>query len=165
MGKIRVLIYNILISGLVIAVSALVLELDERWLHPLPDELTILAWPLFFLGSILILLAVFILLKFSGSTGAPADPTQELVTSGLYRWLRNPIYLGDILLLFGVAFFTQSLAFLLLAILSIPCADLFVRLYEEPKTERRFGEGYREYKRFVPRWIPKIPRRCDDDTE
>jgi protein-S-isoprenylcysteine O-methyltransferase Ste14 len=165
MGKIRVLINNILISGLVIVVSVLVLKLGERWLHPLPDQLTVLAWPLFILGSILILLAEFTLIKFSGSTAAPTDPTQELVTSGLYRWLRNPIYLGDILLLFGVAFFAQSLTFLLLAILSIPCADLFVRLYEEPRTERRFGEDYREYKRVVPRWIPKIPRRYDQDSK
>lgn len=159
MGKIRVLVNNIIFSGLVIAFVGFLYKLDQRWLVPLPIEFEYFAWPLFILGSLLILSAAWILMRKSGSTGAPTDPTPKIVTRGIYQWIRNPIYLGDIFLLFGISFFTRSITLLLLATISIPCADLFVRYYEEPKTEQRFGDEYRKYKQSVPRWIPRIPRR------
>jgi protein-S-isoprenylcysteine O-methyltransferase Ste14 len=159
MDRIRVLAINVILSVVVIAFIALVMKLDRDWLPPIPRVFELLFWPLFLLGSFIIIWAVITLLKHSGASGAPADPTRKLVTAGPYRWQRNPIYFGDILLLFGVAFFTRSLALFFVALFSIPCVDLFVRCFEEPRTERRFGGDYRKYKQSVPRWIPQIPRR------
>ncbi len=85
MGKIRVLVNNIIFSGLVIAFVGLLYKLDQRWLVPLPIEFEYFAWPLFILGSLLILSAAWILMRKSGSTGAPTDPTQKIVTRGIYQ--------------------------------------------------------------------------------
>jgi protein-S-isoprenylcysteine O-methyltransferase Ste14 len=116
----------------------------------------ILAWPLILSGTILILWAVIDLARESGSTGAPFDPTRHLVSSGPYAWLRNPIYAGDIALLYGLAFITRSPGLLLCTILFMLGIDTFVRRVEEPNTEKRLGEVYRRYKKTVPRWLPRI---------
>jgi len=156
MGVIRVLAINIFLSALAVAIAVCAMQLDRFGLPPLPGGLEIAAYPLFILGSLLIIWAAYTLLRFSGASGAPGDPTRRLVTVGPYRWIRNPIYLGDILLLFGAAFFSKSIALFLLGIFSIPVIDLYVRLVEEPRTERRFEDDYQRYKPIVPRWIPKI---------
>lgn len=158
MKTIRILALNLFLSAVVIAFAAVLLQLDRIWLEPLPKEYEIAAWPLFIIGSSLIISSAYTLLKLSGSTGAPGDPTRKLVTTGLYRWMRNPIYAGDALLLFGIAFFARSIILLLVAIFFLPCIDLFVRLVEEPRIERRFGEDYIKYKQSVPRWIPRISK-------
>jgi protein-S-isoprenylcysteine O-methyltransferase Ste14 len=116
----------------------------------------IVARPLSTIGSILIILAVITLARQSGSTGVPGDPTKQLVTIGLYRWVRNPIYLGDGILILGLSFLTRS------PNLFIPCniylivIDFYIRAVEEPAIEIRSGKEYIQYKKQVPRWFPKI---------
>lgn len=158
MHTIRVLLINLILSSLAIAVVALGLQLDPLWPFLLPSELQPIFWLLFLAGSFLIIWAAWTLARHSGATGAPADPTHYLVTVGPYQWMRNPIYLGDIVLLFGLSFYLRSPTILLITLLCIPVIDLAVRFIEEPRTERRLGEAYRQYKRVVPRWIPKIGR-------
>ncbi len=108
------------------------------------------------LGSGLIVWAVVVLIRESGSTGAPFDPTHRMVTSGPYLWMRNPIYGGDALLLMGLSFMTQSPFLLAYTLIFSLVIDAFVRLVEEPRTEQRFGAVYRLYKEQVPRWLPHI---------
>jgi protein-S-isoprenylcysteine O-methyltransferase Ste14 len=105
-------------------------------------------------GAALILWAAYTLLRHSGSTGAPGDPTRRLVTAGPYRWTRNPIYLGDGLLILGMAFFGRSPSLLLLDLVYLAGIDGYVRRVEEPAVERRFGRAYLAYRKDVPRWIP-----------
>jgi protein-S-isoprenylcysteine O-methyltransferase Ste14 len=164
MNVFRKIILNLLLSILAISFAVLALRLD-RFLFSgvsLPQGTAILAWPFFLVGSVLVLSAAITLLLSSGASGAPGDPTRKLVTDGLYRWMRNPIYLGDILLLFGVAFSTRSISFFLVAVLSIPAINLVVSKVEEPRTQARFGESYLKYKQVTPRWIPKF-RKPDAD--
>jgi protein-S-isoprenylcysteine O-methyltransferase Ste14 len=156
MRTIRTILINLLLSILAIILVILGLRLDPLWPFSLSPALALIFWPLLLLGSTLILWAAWTLAKHSGATGAPADPTRFLVIVGPYHWLRNPIYLGDILLLFGLACYLGSPTILLLALLSIPIIHLFVCYIEEPLTERRLGEPYRQYKHSVPRWLPKI---------
>jgi protein-S-isoprenylcysteine O-methyltransferase Ste14 len=158
------IVLNLVLSLLVIAFAVLALRLD-RFFFPgnsIPRLFAILAWPLFLVGSALIISAVYTLIQSSGTSGAPGDPTHQLVTTGLYRWMRNPIYLGDILLLFGVAFYTRSITYFLVAVLFIPAINLVVSKVEEPNTQARFGESYLQYKQATPRWIPKF-RKPDAD--
>ena len=90
-------------------------------------------------------------------TLAPIDPPTELVAVGLYRWVRNPMYVGVVTTLLGHALWSGSAWLLLYAALVASAFHLFVVLYEEPALGRRFGESYRRYRDAVPRWIPRRP--------
>jgi protein-S-isoprenylcysteine O-methyltransferase Ste14 len=91
-------------------------------------------------------------------TPAPWDAPRRLVTRGLYRYVRNPMYVGILLVLIGEAFVWRS-AFLIAYAAAIWLVfHLFVTVYEEHELSRRFGADYREYRREVRRWIPRPPR-------
>jgi len=92
---------------------------------------------------------------FAGrGTPAPIDPPKKLVVQGLYRYVRNPMYLGVLCILLGEAWLFQSGAILKYAAGGLICAHLFVLLYEEPVLRGKFGEAYQRYCEAVPRWIP-----------
>ncbi len=87
-------------------------------------------------------------------TPAPIDPPKTLVVRGLFRYVRNPMYIGGLFLLLGEAMFFRSLALLKYAVVIFIVYHLFVVFYEEPSLERKFGESYRRYRQNVRRWIP-----------
>lgn len=91
-------------------------------------------------------------------TPAPLDPPRRLVSRGLYRIVRNPMYIGVLLMLIGEGVFFGSLAILVYAILIWSVNHLFIIFYEEPTLRKKFGAAYLEYCRVVPRWIPKLKR-------
>ena len=92
---------------------------------------------------------------FTGrGTPAPIDPPKKLVVKGLYRFVRNPMYLGVAFILFGEVLLFESMALLLYVILVLLVFHLFVICYEEPVLKRKFGDSYKEYFNSVPRWIP-----------
>ncbi len=101
-------------------------------------------------------------------TLAPIDPPKALVVQGLYRYVRNPMYIGVLLVLLGEAWYFRSRALLVYAGLSFLVVNVFVLLYEEPHLRRRFGESYTNYCRTVNRWVPrrrgKTRRRGDAET-
>jgi protein-S-isoprenylcysteine O-methyltransferase Ste14 len=89
-------------------------------------------------------------------TPSPTDPPKELVVSGLYHYVRNPIYLGVIIFLLGHVLWHPSRAILWMPFIVAVASHLFVTLYEEPHLHKTFGVAYEEYCRNVPRWIPKL---------
>jgi len=91
-------------------------------------------------------------------TPAPIAPTQFLVTTALHRYVRNPMYLGVALAILGQAVIFRSWHVTEYAGVMLLIAHIFVVLYEEPTLRRQFGESYEEYRRTVPRWVPKISR-------
>ena len=90
-------------------------------------------------------------------TPLPLDPPTRFVATGPYRYVRNPMFLGALLILCGEAMLYRSVPLVLYAIGMAMLAALFVRCWEEPDLARRFGESYRQYQRQVPRWIPRPP--------
>jgi protein-S-isoprenylcysteine O-methyltransferase Ste14 len=94
-----------------------------------------------------------------GGTLAPIDPPKQLVVQGLYRYVRNPMYLGVLLLLLGQTAFFRSIALLQYTVAWFIVVNLFVVLYEEPSLRRRFGDSYERYFRSVHRWVPTRPAR------
>jgi len=92
-------------------------------------------------------------------TPAPIDPPKKLVARGLYRHVRNPMYVGISAILLGEAFFWQSRALLGYAAVVFGLFSLFVLTYEEPALRRTFGEAYERYRQDVPRWIPRLSAR------
>jgi protein-S-isoprenylcysteine O-methyltransferase Ste14 len=94
---------------------------------------------------------------FSGSgTPAPIDPPKELVVRGLYRFVRNPMYIGVSLPVFGEALLFESATLLVYAAAVLLVFHLFVVGYEEPHLRRKFGDSYKGYCDTVPRWLPDI---------
>lgn len=89
-------------------------------------------------------------------TPAPIAPTRYLVTSALHRYVRNPMYLGVALAIVGQGILYRNLHVVEYAGIMLLTAHTFVVLYEEPTLRRQFGDSYEEYRRKVPRWIPKL---------
>jgi len=97
--------------------------------------------------------------------GTPAiyDPPRELVIAGLYRYVRNPQYVGVVLVVLGEALLTGMVVLFGYAAFMAIGYHLFVRYYEEPALGRLFGESYARYREAVPRWLPR-PGRASPRT-
>lgn len=85
-------------------------------------------------------------------TPAPIDPPKKLVVTGLYRWVRNPMYQGILLILLGECLLFPDRGLLIYTTLFALVFHAFVVFYEEPILRNRFGAPYNDYCRKVPRW-------------
>jgi len=88
-------------------------------------------------------------------TPAPVAPTRHLVVGGLYRWVRNPMYIAVVSCVLGQAGVFGSTALLGYGAALMVVFFSFVRLYEEPTLERQFGADYAAYRSAVPGWLPR----------
>jgi protein-S-isoprenylcysteine O-methyltransferase Ste14 len=107
-------------------------------------------------AGVAILLHAFLRFVVEGiGTPAPVAPTQRLVVGGLYRYVRNPMYLAVAAAIVGQGLVLGRLVLLLYAAGFIVVVAAFVRWYEEPTLSRQFGDQYEEYRRSVPGWWPR----------
>jgi protein-S-isoprenylcysteine O-methyltransferase Ste14 len=120
--------------------------------------------PLHFFSLVLMVVGAAILVRcvwdFAAKgrgTLAPMDPPKQLVVQGLYRYVRNPMYLGVLILLLGETAFFKSIALLQYTLAWFIVVNLFVVLYEEPSLRQRFGDSYERYLQSVHRWLPTRP--------
>jgi len=137
-----------------------------RWLthwkfQPALLNIVLLRW----LGVALLLIGAAIVLDSFArfalqglGTPAPVLPTRHLVITGLYRYVRNPMYVGVAAAIFGQALLFESRDLLIYGLLVWLAFHLFVRFYEEPTLRKTFGEEYDAFCREVPRWIPRLRR-------
>ena len=89
-------------------------------------------------------------------TPAPVAPTQHLVVGGLYRHVRNPMYVAVAATIVGQAALLGQPGLLLYALAFMGIVAAFVHGYEEPVLSERFGAEYAEYRRHVPAWWPRL---------
>ena len=89
-------------------------------------------------------------------TLAPVDPPCELVVGGLYRYVRNPMYLSVTMIVLGELLLTRSRSLLLYWARWFVGVNLFVIGYEEPTLRSRFGAAYERYTQEVGRWLPRL---------
>ncbi len=109
-------------------------------------------------GSLLALTcAAFFVVRGEG-TPAPFDAPRRFVASGPYRFVRNPMYVGAIALLTGLAIVFEAPSVLGVALAAAISSNLFVIFVEEPGLARRFGESYAGYRRSTNRWLPRFRR-------
>lgn len=151
----RNLFFTILQPGVVAGlVPYLLLRTDqkERILQPF-YILQYMGLLLFVFGFLVMMNCILNFAIHGKGTLSPADPTKKLVIAGLYKYSRNPMYVGVILMLVGEAVFFQSnkLGFYSLIIFSI--FRLFIVLFEEPRLKKDFGTAYEQYCKKVRRWI------------
>ena len=95
---------------------------------------------------------------YGRGTPAPVAPTEHLVVGGLYRYVRNPMYVGVLLVVAGWALFFRSPRVLGHGAVVALCFHLFVVAVEEPTLRGKFGRSYERYCREVGRWAPRIGR-------
>ena len=117
---------------------------------------TALALLLFAAGGAIYFWCLWDFASFGRGTPAPIDAPKKLVVRGLYRYTRNPMYLGVLTVILGWAVLFHALGLLIYAACVGSCFQLFVVYYEEPQLRRTFGESYRQYQARVGRWLPKI---------
>jgi protein-S-isoprenylcysteine O-methyltransferase Ste14 len=118
---------------------------------------TLLGWPILFFGGWVLLWCVRDFYKIGKGTLAPWDPPRRLVVLGLYRFVRNPMYIG---LLGWVAGWSLIAGSAVLGVYTIVIAIAFhlrVIFYEEPTLARQFGNDWMQYRATVNRWLPKRP--------
>ena len=97
--------------------------------------------------------AAMVFFRRAGTSIVPMNPTTTLVTSGPYRFTRNPMYLGMSFLYVAFAFAFGVIWALVFLPAVIVIVDRFVIAREEPYLERKFGPAYRDYKARVRRWL------------
>jgi protein-S-isoprenylcysteine O-methyltransferase Ste14 len=114
------------------------------------------------IGGVLILpfaamlIECFVRFARHGGTPAPIAPTERLVVTGLYRHVRNPMYVAVTGLIFAQLLLFGHAALLAYGVAIWMAFHLFVLLYEEPALHAKFGEEYEAYAKAVPRWIPRL---------
>ena len=114
-----------------------------------------LGFALIIVGATVVIACAFFFASRGRGTPAPFDPPRELVAVGPYRYVRNPMYVGALLVFAGFGLALRSPAVLVLAATAAVLSHLFVVLVEEPDLERRFGESYTRYRASVNRWLPR----------
>jgi protein-S-isoprenylcysteine O-methyltransferase Ste14 len=111
------------------------------------------------LGTVILLGCVRDFYVAGKGTLAPWDPPKKLVAVGLYRFVRNPMYVGILLLLAGWAWMSGSWLLGCYAGLLGVAFHLRVVLYEEPRLRKGFLQEWSVYAAAVPRWLPRLKRR------
>ena len=89
-------------------------------------------------------------------TPAPIAPTERLVIGGLFRFVRNPMYLAVVTILLGQCVLFASTTLLIYTLLVWAAMAAFVRWYEEPVLATRYGQQYEDYRRNVRAWWPRL---------
>ena len=121
-----------------------------------PLRQTLGAAALIFAGLTPLLASIRRFIYAGRGTLMPSVPTERLVVSGLYRHARNPMYVGDLVVLAGETVLFRSWNMVIYTALVGLGFHVFVLLYEEPTLARRHPEDYPRYKRHVPRWLPRL---------
>lgn len=119
--------------------------------------------PLRLLGGLLVAAGTVVLLhaftRFvteGRGTPAPVAPTERLVVGGLYRFVRNPMYVAVVAVIIGQALILGRLALWVYAAAVWLTTAAFVLVHEEPALRARFGPDYEVYRRAVPAWLPRL---------
>jgi len=124
-----------------------------------PSEFTFyVAFALFAAGGYLSIRTAALFTTLGEGTPAPWEPPQKLVIIGPYRYVRNPMITGAIIILIGESVLFNSWLVFLWALVFLIGKMLYLPLVEEKGLLARFGAPYSEYRDQVPRWVPRLER-------
>ena len=114
-----------------------------------------------------VIIYVFCSLSFvfiGKGTPVPFTPTKELIVTGLYRFVRNPLYIAAVFVLAGEALLFQSIGIFIYCLVMFGIFNVHV-LMEETLLAEKFGTRYEQYCKSVPRWIPRLKSSRKKDSE
>lgn len=124
--------------------------------YPFSMVIYLIAVVLAVLSITLMLWTVLLFTKKGNGTPAPWDPPKKFIVLGPYRYVRNPMLIGVISFLLSEAIIFGSLPIFIMLVCFLIINMLYFPLVEEKDLEKRFGNTYLEYKKNVPRWIPRL---------
>ncbi|QIG43057.1 isoprenylcysteine carboxyl methyltransferase [Nocardioides anomalus] len=136
--------------------AALVPWLVTGWAHPHLGPPGVLGVALVALGAAAVVACFARFVTEGRGTPAPVLPTEELVVGGLYRFVRNPMYLGVAAAVAGQALLFRSAGVAIWLVVFLVAVVGFVKGYEEPRLADRFGASYERYRAAVPGWWPRL---------
>ncbi len=154
---VRALTYMLMVGGgWLVAIPATMLYFEQGGIWPAwrPLPLAVLASVAFLTGTTLALLAGYHLVVYGRGTPFPLDPTRRLVTSGPYRFIRNPQGVAMLLTTVAVVLSIRSAILWVLIPLTLIYLEAIVGPLEDKKLHRDFGDEYLEYRKRVRKWIP-----------
>jgi protein-S-isoprenylcysteine O-methyltransferase Ste14 len=129
-----------------------------------PSWLRASGWVLIALGAGVLLDGFARFVVEGAGTPAPLAPTEQLVVGGLYRYVRNPMYLAVGVVILGQAAVLGRWILVIYALIFGAAVWSFVHWYEEPTLSRQFGPAYDEYRRSVPGWWPRLRPRSGPEV-
>ncbi len=141
------------------SVGGLVPALLVRDREAADGAVLVMALCLMTVGAVIYLRCVWDFAVFGKGTPAPIDAPKRLVIKGLYRYTRNPMYMGLLTLIAGWAILFGSVILVGYGVALFIFFSLFVHLYEEPHLSKEFGDEYAAYVEQVGRWLPRRPGR------
>lgn len=155
MLAVKAVLWTLVAPGMVdVAVPAILIVTKAGPMDPGPFRW--LGLPLMAIGAPVLAWCIVNFAREGKGTLAPVDPPKFVVRGGPYRFVRNPMYVANLLIVAGEALFFGSWAVAAWAALIAIAFHGFVVVYEEPTLARLFGGAYEEYRRSVPRWIPRL---------
>jgi len=110
-------------------------------------------------GMVLLLVGGVVVLLCGGMLSTPGMIPTKFVVLGPFRYVRNPMSLGGVTMMFGLALFCRSISILLFSAILFLTLHGIVVFWEEPFLEKRYGESYLQYKHSVNRWLPTLRHR------
>jgi protein-S-isoprenylcysteine O-methyltransferase Ste14 len=149
------LLFTIIIPGTVAVYVPLSIA---RTRQPATGFASAFALVLLVVGSAIYAWCIWDFATFGRGTPAPIDAPKRLVVRGLYRYSRNPMYVGVLTVIFGWVVLFQANALVIYALIVGLCFHCFVVFYEEPHLQGSFGKEYVDYRARVGRWLPRLRR-------
>jgi protein-S-isoprenylcysteine O-methyltransferase Ste14 len=147
------LLFTLVVPGTVAVLVPFTVLRDGE---PSSGALAVVACLFYLTGAAIYSWCVWDFASFGRGTPAPIDAPKKLVARGLYRYSRNPMYVGVLCVILGWITLFQSLGIALYGACVASAFQSFVCFYEEPKLAELFGEDYRVYRSRVGRWLPRF---------
>ena len=151
-------VFFLLAPGVVVGLIPWLLTKGWQTREPLPYWMPVrVLGGALLLAGLISLVGAFVRFVVEGlGTPAPVAAPERLVVGGVYRYVRNPMYVAVLAAIVGQALLLGRLGLLLYACTVWLVVAAFVRFYEEPTLARRFGADYEAYRRAVPAWWPRL---------
>lgn len=162
MGKFQQLQGVLLLGTWTIIIPVVILlltrDINIGWNLDFPINLSLSIIGCFsaFFGLWLILSTSLLLIKIGKGTTSPLAPPKNLVVTGIYQYVRNPMMIGVLFVILGEWILLGSFSLFCWFLFAIVGTHIAFIIYEEPELIRRFGDDYLLYKKYVPRWIPRL---------